>query len=84
VDIRGAKDYTFNGVMKLKGVKRNAERLSDGRFRQFNFETKNSRYAKGTPDGIVILSPVIKSLTGTYTKGIVLGDHVEPFSFSEF
>ena len=84
VEIRGAKDYVFNGTVKLKGVKRNAEILSDGRYRQFNFQTKNSRYRAGTPDGIVVVEPVIKSISHEYTKGVVNDGFVHPFSFSQF
>jgi len=84
VDIRGAKDYTFNDEVKLKGVKKNAEKLSDGTYRQFQFQTKNKRYSRGTPDGIVILEPIIKSFSHNYDKGIVTNNVVSPLNFSEF
>ncbi|MCJ7648209.1 MAG: hypothetical protein MUP85_06320, partial [Candidatus Lokiarchaeota archaeon] len=47
--IYGAKDYVFNDVVKLKGVKKNAEKLGEGRYRQYQFQTKNKRYSNGTP-----------------------------------
>lgn len=83
VVILGAKDYTFNGITKLKGVKKSAEKLSDSLYRQSRFETKNTRYRKGTPDGVVMVTPIYKSITHKYDKGIVLGEYVTPFTLSE-
>lgn len=84
VEIRGPKDYTFNGQIKLKGVKKDATRTEDGGYRQLCFETKNIRYRRGTADGIVHLNPVVKHLTGKYDKGIVMPDgKVCPFELSE-
>ncbi len=84
VTINGAKDYIFNGEKKLKGVKKNAVLLPDGRYKQFNFQTKNSRYNEGTEDGIVVLKPIIKSVSGAYDKGTVDGQKVHPFRMEEF
>lgn len=83
VEIHGAKDYIFNGERTLKGVKRNAEILKDGSFKQYQFHTKHSRY-NGTPDGVVVVKPVIKSISRNYNKGEVRGDRVYPFTLSEF
>ncbi len=79
VEIRGCKDYTFNGEVKLKGVKHNAIKLANGSYTQFNFLTKNSRYRDAIPDGTVMLEPVVKTLSREYTKGTVWGEIVLPF-----
>ncbi|MCJ7817683.1 MAG: hypothetical protein MUP60_02430, partial [Candidatus Thorarchaeota archaeon] len=47
---------------KLKGVKRNAEKLGPNRYKQSQFITKNMRYRNGTPDGIVIVKDIIKNI----------------------
>jgi len=82
-EIRGAKDYTFNGKVKLKGVKANAELLPDGTFKQLNWQTKNSRYRNGTPDGQVLLKPIIKRISHNYDKGIVKDGIVSPHVFAD-
>jgi hypothetical protein len=84
VDIRGAKDYTFNNEIKLKGVKKDAVKLPDGTYKQFQFQTKHIRYRKGTPDGVVMLEPIIKKFTRNYDKGIVREGIVFPHEFSDF
>jgi hypothetical protein len=82
--IRGAKDYTFNGKVKLKGVKENALKIDDNTFVQMQFHTKNMRYRNGTPDGIVKVVPVKKKISRNYDKGNVLSDgRVEPLVFTE-
>lgn len=70
-DIRGAKDYTFNGDIKLKGVKRDAIKIDDSHYRQMQFQTKNIRYRNGTKDGIVILEPITKTISRNYDKGVI-------------
>ena len=85
VEIRGAKDYTFNGEVKRKGIKKNAQLLPDGSFRQYQFETGSTRYRKGTPDGIVVVRPVDKIVSGRYDKGIIdENGQIAPFVYSEF
>jgi hypothetical protein len=82
--IRGAKDYTFNGKTKLKGIKENATKISDDTYIQYQFHTKNQRYRDGTPDGIVVVKPITKKLTRNYDKGNVLSSgRVEPLVFAE-
>ena len=84
-EIFGAKDYIFNESVKLKGIKHNAEKLKDGSYKQYQFQTRNSRYTRGTPDGIVIVSPVIKTLTREYNKGIVdKNGIIHPFNLQEW
>lgn len=84
VELFGAKDYVFNGKVKLKGVKHDAEKLPDGSYRQWQFQTKNIRYRNGTPDGIVILDQITKNISRKYDKGIVSGTQVHPLVFADF
>jgi len=85
VEIRGAKDYTFNGVVKMKGIKKNAEKLPNGKYRQYQFQTKSLRYRAGTEDGIVVVKPIDKEMSGLYDKGIVdESGIVSPFVYRDF
>jgi hypothetical protein len=84
VQLFGAKDYVFNGKVKLKGVKHDAQKLPDGTYRQWQFQTKNIRYRNGTPDGIVVLDRITKNISRKYDKGIVSGKSVNPLTFSDF
>ena len=82
--IYGAKDYVFNDEVKLKGIKRNAEKLGDGKYKQLQFHTKHKRYSSGTPDGIVVVVPIIKTVKRNYDKGIVKNGIVYPHVFTDF
>lgn len=83
-NIRGAKDYTFNGKIKLKGIKENAKKISENTYIQQQFHTKNQRYRDGTPDGIVVVKQVVKKLSRNYDKGIVhRNGNVRPLVFAE-
>jgi len=84
VTINGAKDYIFNGKSKLKGIKSDATKISETEYRQLQFETGNARYLHGTPDGIVLVKPVIKTISRRYNKGIVNGSYITPLIFSDF
>lgn len=80
-EIKGAKNYSFNSfkgeipvwteTFKLKGIKHDAKRNLNGSYSQLHFNTKNSRYRKATPDGIVILEPITKTISTNYDKGNV-------------
>jgi len=80
----GNKDYEYDGKIKIKGIKKDAEKLSDGKYIQKQFQTKNSKYIKGIPDGIVRVEYITKKLKREYDKGIVKNDRSIPFTFSEF
>jgi hypothetical protein len=82
--IKGCKDYTFNGKIKLKGVKHDAKKISDDTYIQSQFETKHRRYSEGTKDGIVIVRQVKKKLSRNYDKGIVaMNGDVSPIVFDD-
>jgi len=99
VHIRGAKNYIFNGKVKLKGVKQNALRFVFNtcqgmakaetelptKFIQHHFVTKKRRYQKGTKDGIVRVEGITRIMRASYDKGIVLPDGtVTPLKFTDF
>jgi hypothetical protein len=96
--IRGCKDYTFNGKIKLKGIKEKALieipreaiehnlciKLTDIVYLQDQFDTKHRRYSEGTPDGTVLVHSISKKLSRNYDKGIVArSGKVSPLIFSE-
>jgi hypothetical protein len=83
VNIKGCKNYTFNSEIKLKGIKKNAIQLSPTEYKQHHFQTKSTRYRRGTPDGEVILEPIIKTISNKYDKGIVRDGRVGPLTFTE-
>jgi DNA polymerase elongation subunit (family B) len=85
VEIRGCKDYTFNGEVKRKGIKKNAEKIGDGVYRQLQFLTKSSKYRNGTVDGIIVVKWIEKEVSGIYDKGIVdENGTISPFTFHDF
>lgn len=84
LECRGNKDYEYDGKIKIKGIKRNAEKLSDGIYIQKQFQTKNSKYIKGIADGIVRVEYITKKLKRNYDKGVVVGNQSSPFIFNEF
>ena len=77
--MHGNKDYEFNKKIKIKGIKKDAEKLANGDYLQKHFLTKNSRYKKAIPDGIVRVVDIRKSLKRTYDKGTISGDNSFPF-----
>lgn len=83
-EIFGAKDYIFNKIVKVKGITKKAEKLSENTYKQLEFQTRNSRYSSGTPDGIVIVEEITKTLSRTYNKGIVIDGNVYPFYLEEW
>jgi len=80
----GNKDYVFNDEIKIKGIKKDAIKLSEGKYIQNQFLTKKSRYSKGIQDGTVRVEYVTKNLSREYDKGIVIDNHSKPFILNEF
>lgn len=83
-EIHGAKNYVFNNEVKLKGVKKNAVKIGENRYRQNMFITKNMKYRRGTKDGIVMVESVVKNISNNYDKGIVKEGVVYPHVFCDF
>jgi hypothetical protein len=85
VVIKGCKDYIFNEEIKIKGVKKDAEMLADGLFKQKHFLTRHTKYRLGIPDGVVIVKDIIKKMSRNYTKGTLSTDGlVHSFKFAEW
>jgi len=68
--LRGAKDYTFGDNEVIKGIRKDADRISDNVFEQTRFEgiagaVKNNRTDK------MIISTIRKELKRDYNKGKV-------------
>jgi hypothetical protein len=80
----GNKDYIFDNKIKIKGIKKDAIRLKEGKYIQKQFLTKKSRYIKAIPDGVVRVEYVTKELKREYDKGIISGNRSFPFIFNEF
>jgi hypothetical protein len=91
-EIFGAKNYHFNDSIKLKGVKKDAEKLDEmalcwkhDTYRQSQFVTKQMRYREGTPDGTVLVRQIVKHISSDYDKGTV-GESgiVHPLVFADW
>jgi hypothetical protein len=84
-EIFGAKNYTFNGDIKLKGVKKDAIKIAPNTYEQSQFITKNLRYSRGMTDGIVEVRQVKRHISNNYDKGIVHKDGtVSPLVFADW
>jgi len=84
VEIFGAKNYSFNEEIKLKGVKKDARKIGENCYIQSQFLTKNMRYRKGLPDGLIKVQPITKNISMLYDKGIVINGIVKPHVYSDF
>lgn len=79
LEIRGAKDYTFGDNEVIKGIRKDAEKITDSHYRQIRFEGMNGALRSGRLDKVFI-SFIDKELSRNYTKGIVMKNgKVEPF-----
>jgi len=70
LEIRGLKDYTFGDSVRMKGIRPDAEKLADNKFRQWQWEgmrgsLRNARINR------VILKKITKILYRDYFKGLV-------------
>jgi len=70
VEIRGAKNYTFGGEVKIKGIPKAAKHNEDGSFTYPVFPSMIGELRAGIKEDYRIESQS-KSLTGIYDKGIV-------------
>jgi len=70
LEIRGPKDYTFDGQDRIKGVPRKARQMGASTYRYWTFERVRTRLRKGTQDQVVQKS-VQKTMKRKYDKGIV-------------
>lgn len=72
VEIRGAKNYTFGGEVKIKGIPKKAKRNKSGSFTYPVFPSMVGELRKGIKEDYRIETQT-KVLTGIYDKGIVTG-----------
>lgn len=81
--IHGPKDYAFGSRTKIKGIRRNAERLGPNVFRQDKFHSyKGSIFHNRM--GEMIITREVKHLSRIYMKGVILDSgRVRPFRFPD-
>lgn len=85
IEIFGAKNYSFLDTVKIKGVKRDAIKLSEHKYLQDQFCTKKSHYSLRHEPGSVIVKHVVKEISGIYDKGLITQNgKVVPFVFKEY
>jgi hypothetical protein len=83
-EIFGNKDYVIAGIVKRKGVKKDAIEVGDRIWEQREFVTGMSSYWKGDRVGVRVRTRR-KDLNTPYDKGIVMpSGWVEPLVFEEW
>ncbi|GAJ14922.1 unnamed protein product [marine sediment metagenome] len=83
VILRGLKDYSFGTKLVIKGVRKNAVKLSDGVYTQEKWPSFRGLLRSGKPEDYVV-ETVTKHLTRKYTKGDVTVDGVVlPYEFDD-
>ena len=68
--IRGLKDYCTNNKDVIKGIRRNAVKVSDGVYTQQQWPSLKGLLRKNSTDSYKV-KQITKTLTRKYTKGIV-------------
>lgn len=83
ITIHGPKDYIFDDEQKVKGVRKNAEWLSDNQVRQDHFVGLKGLLRMKDLSGPIVY-PLEKTLNRIYTKGEVLpSGRVRPLRLSD-
>ena len=83
VEIRGAKDYTTNKNVKIKGIRKNAKKLNENKYKQIEFISfKMKERFRNDIKGVLVLEK-IKELKRNYEKGEIkpLSGKINPFHF---
>lgn len=70
ITIHGAKDYVFDGQVKIKGIRKKARVINEYTFEQELFVGFKGLLREGSLDAPIIY-PIQKSLTRNYSKGSV-------------
>jgi len=84
LEIRGLKDYTFNTYNKIKGIRKDAKKLSDNTYEQLQFEgirsaLRNKRLNK------MVVKKISKTIKRDYLKGqLTPSGWIKPFRFNFF
>ncbi len=71
--IRGAKDYIFPGHERLKGISKNAEKVSDTEYNQQHWPSLRGMLSRGETKTYKV-KQITKHLNRQYIKGIVCPD----------
>lgn len=80
LEIRGAKNYTFGGSDKIKGIPSKAKKIDKRKYRYSHFPTPIAELRCGLKEDYRV-EVREKQLTGIYDKGIVLkSGKVKPFT----
>ena len=83
VILRGLKDYSFGDKCVIKGVRKNALKISDGVYTQEKWPSFRGLLRSGKPEDYVV-ETVTKHLTRNYTKGdVTLSGVVQPYVFAD-
>ena len=83
IEIRGSKDYTFNHVDVIKGIRKDADYLSPGLYRQNMFESFKGALRRGSIDNAMVRSTQ-KHISSIYDKARVTPEGwTEPWDFAE-
>lgn len=78
----GPKDYVFGADEVIKGIRKDATRLSENRFSQVKFEGLAGAIRKGRTSRMII-SQTEKELKREYTKGLLRDTVVYPFKLNQ-
>lgn len=82
MSIYGLKDYVTGLKVVTKGIRKNAEKLSEGVYCQERWPSLQGMLSRGKGD-IYTVEKTVKHLSRIYEKGKVLPDgHIEPFVLS--
>lgn len=77
--IRAPKDYIFDEIEKIKGIRKNAVQISENAYQQDVFPGFKGMIQKGNLDDFIIKT-IKKSLTRAYKKGMVnVRGEITPF-----
>lgn len=81
--LRGLKDYSFGAKVVVKGVRKNAVKLSDGLYQQEQWSSFRGLLRSGKPNEYTVKT-ITKHLTRKYTKGTVnLDGTIAPFVYDD-
>lgn len=76
--IWGNKDYEFGKDVVMKGIKKNAEKMEDGKFKQDQFEGMAGSIQRDRINSVFVRR-IEKVLKRNYDKGKVEGANIVPF-----
>ena len=77
--INGAKDYSTEHEVKIKGVPKSAKKIDDNVYEYTRFHKQSTHLRKEIDHGVMITS-VTKKLTRLYNKAVVMENgHTRPY-----